>query len=137
MDKKGGWHQATLFSRGPYQKKTMTKAAKRVFELIEEKHLSEYQFCQATDFSNSTLNGWKNHNIDPSQEKIVEICKLCNKTLDEFYSQGVYAKDITKDKSITSNREYRMMNEMCRKIVREHKTQEVLPYMEFVLHSKT
>ena len=124
MDKKGGWHQATLFSRRPYQKKTMTKAAKRVFELIEEKHLSEYQFCQATD-------------LDPSQEKIVEICKLCNKTLDEFYSQGVYAKDITKDKSITSNREYRMMNEMCKKIVREHKTQEVLPYMEFVLHSKT
>ena len=67
----------------------------------------------------------------------MEICKLCNKTLDEFYSQGVYAKDITKDKSITSNREYRMMNEMCRKIVREHKTQEVLPYMEFVLHNKT
>ena len=130
---KGGWHQATPFLRWSYQQKTMTKAAKRVFEIISDMNMSEYQFCQKFGFSNSTLNDWKNRNINPSQEKISEICDISGKTLDEFYTQGVYAKE----NSFAKNRTYRKMDNMVKRLILSHQENEVLPYMEFVLHNKT
>lgn len=111
----------------------MTKAAKRVFEIISEMNMSEYQFCQKYGFSNSTLNDWKNRNINPSQEKISEICDISGKTLDEFYTQGVYAKE----NSFARNRTYRKMDNMVKRLILSHQENEVLPYMEFVLRNKT
>ena len=47
----------------------------RVFQIIEEKKISQKRFSELTGISQSTISDWKKKRTNPTAEKIMVICK--------------------------------------------------------------
>lgn len=91
--------------------------------------MTDYYFCKISGFSCSTLNDWRNHGKNPSQKKITEVCQVLHITLEEFYSEGVYAEG----RSVTEIMEYKKMKSMSRRLIKIHKEQKAISVMENLL----
>lgn len=107
----------------------MTKTAERIFELLDNANLSDYAFCQLSGIPCSTLNDWRNRNKNPSSKSVEIVCRTLGITLSDFYNGGVFAGS----NSSSEEREYKKMKVICKKLIKEHKAETVIPYMEYVL----
>lgn len=82
---------------------SMTCAAQRIFEIINDLGMTDYEFCIRYGFNRSTLNGWRNSNIDPGLEMIQRFCNAIGITMDEFYHEGVFS--VAEEEIKVKNRE--------------------------------
>ena len=58
--------------------------SERIFELMEERDISQIEFSRATGISQSTISDWKRKKINPSADKIMKICEVLSVTPDEI-----------------------------------------------------
>ena len=60
---------------------------KKIFEILEEKGISQHEFARMTGITQSTISDWKNKGTTPNAEKIPIICKSLNISINELFDQ--------------------------------------------------
>lgn len=60
--------------------------SERIFELLEQKGMSQKEFSELTNIGQSTISDWKRYGTNPSADKILPICKALNITPEELLS---------------------------------------------------
>ncbi len=54
--------------------------SERIFQRLEQLHMSQKKFAEETGVLQSTISEWKNKGTNPSSEKIMLICKALDVT---------------------------------------------------------
>ncbi len=52
--------------------------SERIFELLQEKGISQKEFSEKTGISQSTVSDWKRKKTNPASDKIMLICDVLN-----------------------------------------------------------
>ena len=52
----------------------------RIFEIMKEKNISQYQLSKQSGISQSVISDWKRKGTDPQAKKIMSICKVLDCT---------------------------------------------------------
>lgn len=52
----------------------------RVFELLQEKGMSQKELSEKTGIPQSTISDWKNKKVNPSSDKLMIICQVLGVT---------------------------------------------------------
>lgn len=60
--------------------------SERIFELLEEKKISQKEFSKRTGISQSTISDWKRKKTNPASDKIMPICQVLKVTPYELLS---------------------------------------------------
>jgi len=50
--------------------------SEKIFMLLEKKNMSQKEFSQRTEISQSTISDWKRKKTNPSADKILKICEV-------------------------------------------------------------
>ena len=50
--------------------------SERIFELLDEREITQQDFAKATGISQSTISDWKRKKTNPSSDKILKICEV-------------------------------------------------------------
>lgn len=50
--------------------------SQRIFELLEEKKISQKEFSERTGIPQSTISDWKRKKTNPASDKIMPICEI-------------------------------------------------------------
>jgi transcriptional regulator with XRE-family HTH domain len=75
------------------KKNGMSMEARRIFELLDENNLSEYELSRCTGISHVTISDWRNSRKVPCTSSIEKVCRSFGISKAEFYSMGVYATE--------------------------------------------
>lgn len=60
--------------------------SERIFELLEEKKISQKEFSERTGIAQSTISDWKRKKTNPASDKIMLICRVLKVTPYELLS---------------------------------------------------
>lgn len=60
--------------------------SERIFVLVKKKKMTQQEFAKRVGIANSTVSEWKNKNISPSTDKIMNICEVLDITADQLLS---------------------------------------------------
>lgn len=52
------------------------KISEKIYELMEQKKISQLEFCKRTNISQSTVSDWKTKKTNPAANKIMIICEV-------------------------------------------------------------
>ena len=71
--------------------------SERMFEIMDEKHISAYTICQKTGLKNSTISNWRSRNTDPPAKYLVPICEILHCSLEYLLTGsdkniGIYSR---------------------------------------------
>lgn len=61
--------------------------SEKIFELLEERGMSEASFAKKIGTSRSTVNSWKIRKQNPSSDKIMKICEVLEVSPEELLSE--------------------------------------------------
>ena len=50
--------------------------SERIYQYLEEKGMSQYEFAKKTGISQSTVSDWRRKGTNPSADKIMIICDV-------------------------------------------------------------
>ena len=86
----------------------MALEAQRIFELLDEYNMSEYELSLRTGISHGTIRGWKNQHKVPTTSSINKVCMALNITRADFYTKGIFAikPEDPKDQTRIQMRQY-------------------------------
>ena len=73
--------------------------SEKIFMLLEKKKMSQKEFSQRTEISQSTISDWKRKKTNPSSDKILKICEVLQITPYELLAE-TDLKDGEKDNSV-------------------------------------
>ena len=86
----------------------MALEAQRIFELLDEYNMSEYELSLRTGISHGTICGWKNQHKVPTTSSINKVCMALNITRADFYTKGIFEikSEDPKDQTRIQMRQY-------------------------------
>ena len=58
------------------------KVSEKIFQIMELRGIKQYEFCQGTGISQSTVSDWKRKGTNPTIDKLPAICKFLNVSAD-------------------------------------------------------
>lgn len=61
--------------------------SQKIFALMEERGMTQKDFSEQTEISQSTISDWKRKKTNPSADKILKICEVLQVTPDELLSE--------------------------------------------------
>ena len=61
--------------------------SEKIFMLLEKKKMSQKEFSQRTEISQSTISDWKRKKTNPSSDKILKICEVLQITPYELLAE--------------------------------------------------
>lgn len=64
--------------------------SERIFEILEEKGISQKSFSEKTGIPQSTISDWKRKKTNPAADKILPICEVLEITPYELLSDTEY-----------------------------------------------
>lgn len=73
--------------------------SEKIFMLLEKKKMSQKEFSQRTEISQSTISDWKRKKTNPSSDKILKICEVLQITPYELLAE-TDLKDGEKDNAV-------------------------------------
>ena len=77
------------------------KFCTKLQKLRKEKHLSQEQLADMLDVSRQSVSKWEGGSTYPEMDKLIEICKIFNVTLDDLTNDNV--KEFTNKKTSKNN----------------------------------
>lgn len=83
--------------------------SEKIFELLEERGMSEAAFAKKIGTSRSTVNSWKIRKQNPSSDKIMKICEVLEVSPEELLSD--------KDKQDTPKKKKKIYTEKEKELV--------------------
>ena len=81
---------------------TRVNIYERIFDRLEELHISQIELSRRTSIATSTISDWRKKKINPQADKLVSICKaldmslvdlLCNEEAADQLTQTDYIHD--------------------------------------------
>ena len=72
-----------LYFLGKARKMTISQ---RIFEILDEKKMTQKEFSQQTGIPQSTISDWRKKNTNPTSDKILIICEVLGITPYELLS---------------------------------------------------
>lgn len=61
--------------------------SQKIFELMEQRGMTQKEFSEQTEISQSTISDWKRKKTNPSADKILKICEVLQVTPNELLSE--------------------------------------------------
>lgn len=79
--------------------------SEKIFALLEQKELSQKEFSEKTEISQSTISDWKRKRTNPSSDKILKICEVLQVSPYELLAEDdSVSSEITADHNIVLNK---------------------------------
>lgn len=83
--------------------------SEKIFQILEERGMSEAAFAKAIGTSRSTVNSWKIRKQNPSSDKIMKICKVIEISPEELLSDDEPVKP-KKGKKVLTQKEKELID---------------------------
>ena len=104
--------------------------SEKIFALLEQKELSQKEFSEKTEISQSTISDWKRKRTNPSSDKILKICEVLQVSPYELLAEDdSVSSEITADHNIVLNNDEIILLENYRNFSSRQK-ERLLGYLE-------
>ena len=105
----------------------MRETAKRIFKLTETLGISDYDLSKRSGVSSSTINDWRNSDINPGDLSTSRICRGLGITKSDLFSIEVdeWEPDI-------EERDLMRMKALCVSLISKGKSDYAISYMQFL-----
>ena len=104
--------------------------SEKIFALLEQKELSQKEFSEKTEISQSTISDWKRKRTNPSSDKILKICEVLQVSPYELLAEDdSVSSEITADHNIVLNKNEIILLENYRNFSSRQK-ERLLGYLE-------
>ena len=114
--------------------KNMT-ISEKIFAILEQKELSQKEFSEKTEISQSTISDWKRKRTNPSSDKILKICEVLQVSPYELLAEDdSVSSEITADHNIVLNKNEIILLENYRNFSSRQK-ERLLGYLEALRES--
>ena len=107
--------------------------SERIFELLNEKGISQKDFSEKTGISQSTISDWKRKKTNPASDKIMLICDVLDVTPYELLSGVEKEKYQPLDYVIVDKQSEDYVFLECYRSCNTQQRSRVLGYMEALL----
>ena len=109
--------------------------SEKIFALLEQKELSQKEFSEKTEISQSTISDWKRKRTNPSSDKILKICEVLQVSPYELLAEDdSVTSEITADHNIVLNKNEIILLENYRNFSSRQK-ERLLGYLETLRES--
>ena len=109
--------------------------SEKIFALLEQKELSQKEFSEKTEISQSTISDWKRKRTNPSSDKILKICEVLQVSPYELLAEDdSVSSEITADHNIVLNKNEIILLENYRNFSSRQKGR-LLGYLEALRES--
>ncbi len=109
--------------------------SEKIFALLEQKELSQKEFSEKTEISQSTISDWKRKRTNPSSDKILKICEVLQVSPYELLAEDdSVSSEITADHNIVLNKNEIILLENYRNFSSRQK-ERLLGYLETLRES--
>ena len=109
--------------------------SEKIFALLEQKELSQKEFSEKTEISQSTISDWKRKRTNPSSDKILKICEVLQVSPYELLAEDdSVSSEITADYNIVLNKNEIILLENYRNFSSRQK-ERLLGYLEALRES--
>ena len=109
--------------------KNMT-ISEKIFALLERKQLSQKEFSEKTEISQSTISDWKRKRTNPSSDKILKICEVLQVSPYKLLAEDdSVSPEIASDHNIILNKDEIILLENYRNFSSRQK-ERLLGYLE-------
>ena len=109
--------------------------SEKIFALLEQKELSQKEFSEKTEISQSTISDWKRKRTNPSSDKILKICEVLQVSPYELLAEDdSVSSEITADHNIVLNKNEIILLENYRNFSSRQKERR-LGYLEALRES--
>lgn len=106
--------------------------SQKIFSLIKQRGMTQKEFSERTEISQSTISDWKRKRTNPSADKILKICEVLQVTPYELLADNNNVNEISQAASdIILNREESILVESFRNLDIKQKNR-VLGYLEAI-----
>lgn len=104
--------------------------SQKIFSLMKQRNMTQKEFSERTEISQSTISDWKRKGTNPSADKILKICEVLQITPYELLAENNLMKGMPEsDSDIILNHEESILIESFRKLDVKQKNR-VLGYLE-------
>lgn len=103
--------------------------SQKIFSMMEQKGMTQKDFSEQTEISQSTISDWKRKKTNPSADKILKICEVLQITPYELLSDVDTKDGDSKVDYIIQNKDESILLESFRRLDIKQK-QRVLGYLE-------
>ena len=109
--------------------------SEKIFALLEQKELSQKEFSEKTEISQSTISDWKRKRTNPSSDKILKICEVLQVSPYELLAEDdSVSSEITADHNMVLNKNEIILLENYRNFSSRQK-ERLLGYLEALRES--
>ena len=109
--------------------------SEKIFAILEQKELSQKEFSEKTEISQSTISDWKRKRTNPSSDKILKICEVLQVSPYELLAEDdSVSSEITADHNIVLNKNEIILLEYYRNFSSRQKDR-LLGYLEALRES--
>ena len=109
--------------------------SEKIFALLEQKELSQKEFSEKTEISQSTISDWKRKRTNPSSDKILKICEVLQVSPYELLAEDdSVSSELTADHNIVLNKNEIILLENYRNFSSRQK-ERLLGYLEALRES--
>ena len=109
--------------------------SEKIFALLEQKELSQKEFSEKTEISQSTISDWKRKRTNPSSDEILKICEVLQVSPYELLAEDdSVSSEITADHNIVLNKNEIILLENYRNFSSRQK-ERLLGYLETLRES--
>ncbi|WP_296118566.1 helix-turn-helix domain-containing protein [uncultured Eubacterium sp.] len=104
--------------------------SQKIFSLIKQRGMTQKEFSERTEISQSTISDWKRKGTNPSADKILKICEVLQVTPYELLAENNSVNEILQVvPDVILNHEEDFLVESFRKLDIKQKNR-VLGYLE-------
>lgn len=103
--------------------------SQKIFSMMEQRGMTQKDFSEQTEISQSTISDWKRKKTNPSADKILKICEVLQITPYELLSDVDTKDGDSKVDYIIQNKDESILLESFRRLDIKQK-QRVLGYLE-------
>ncbi len=104
--------------------------SQKIFSLIKQRGMTQKEFSERTEISQSTISDWKRKGTNPSADKILKICEVLQVTPYELLAENNSVNEILQVvPDVILNHEENLLVESFRKLDIKQKNR-VLGYLE-------
>ena len=109
--------------------------SERIFYLLDKKNMTQKEFAEQTEISQSTISDWKRKKTNPSADKILKICEVLSVSPYELLSESSVNIDKKSDYLFALNKDEEIILENFRKLESKQK-QRLLGYLAALQENK-
>ena len=104
--------------------------SQKIFALLSQRKMSQKEFAERTEISQSTISDWKRKETNPSADKILRICEVLRVTPYELLDESDLSEiSSNSEENRILSKEEKMLLKSFRKLD-VHQQSKVLGYLE-------